>query len=511
MPDDTPSRVSKTPPDAPAASGIPARPAWLLPMVVASALFMENMDAAVIATSLPAIATDLGHDPVVLKLALTSYLLSLAVFIPVSGWCADRYGARPVFQGAITIFILASVACASANSLEHLILARAFQGIGGAMMVPVGRLIVLRSVPKSGMVDALAYLSIPALMAPLIGPPIGGFVTTYFDWRWIFWINVPIGGVGLLLAQRYMPNVRSDAVRRMDWTGFALAGPGVAALISGLTLAGSDVIATEFAFALIAIGAVLCGLYIRHALRVDDPLLNLRLLQLATFRTSIVGGGLFRLGIGAIPFLLPLMLQVGFGLTPFQSGMITFAGAFGALLMKIAARPILRRFGFRQVLTYNALVCAALLTLYALFTPETPHLLIAFVLVVASFFRSLQFTCLNAVAFSDVSEKAMSGATSLVGVAQQLFLSTGVAMAAFTLESLRAWRGTEQLTPPDFSIVSALPPRCVRSDGAAQTTSVLSTITWFSAAKAPDVPIVTARSVSNRIGPRFMVVLQSRP
>lgn len=427
------------------------QPAWLLPIVVASALFMENMDAAVIATSLPAIARDLGHDPVVLKLALTSYLLSLAVFIPVSGWCADRYGARPVFQAAITIFVLASVACAWAHSLEHLIIARAFQGVGGAMMVPVGRLIVLRSVPKAGMVDALAYLSIPALMAPLVGPPIGGFVTTYFDWRWIFWINVPIGLLGLLLAQRYMPNIRSDTIRRMDWKGFGLAGPGVAALISGITLAGSDVIASEIAYALIVAGLVLCASYVRHARKVDDPLLNLGLLSLPTFRTSIVGGGLFRLGIGAIPFLLPLMLQVGFGLSPFQSGMITFAGAFGALLMKIAARPILNRFGFRQVLTLNALICSAFLTLYAMFTPETPHLVIALVLVTASFFRSLQFTCLNAVAFADVSEKSMSGATSLVGVAQQLFLSTGVALAALILETLRGWRGTPELAPADFS------------------------------------------------------------
>ncbi len=446
MPTDAPPEANATQVNA-----AKPQPVWLLPMVVTSALFMENMDSAVIATSLPAIARDLGHDPVVLKLALTSYLLSLAVFIPVSGWCADRYGARPVFQAAITIFILASIACASANSLEHLICARAFQGVGGAMMVPVGRLIVLRSVPKSGMVDALAYLSIPALMAPMIGPPIGGFVTTYFDWRWIFWINLPIGVLGLMLAQRYMPNVRSETVRRMDWMGFGLAGPGVAALISGITLSGSDVIATEYAYALVVIGFVLCAAYVRHAGRVDDPLLNLKLLALPTFRTSILGGGLFRVGIGAIPFLLPLMLQVGFGLTPFQSGMITFAGAFGALLMKIAARPILRRFGFKQVLTFNALICAALLTLYAVFTPETPHLVIAMVLVVASFFRSLQFTCLNAIAFSDVSEKAMSGATSLVGVAQQLFVSIGVALAAFILETLRAWRGTPELAPTDFS------------------------------------------------------------
>jgi EmrB/QacA subfamily drug resistance transporter len=442
------------------AAPVPAQPVWLLPIVVASALFMENMDAAVIATSLPAIAHDLGHDPVVLKLALTSYLLSLAVFIPVSGWCADRYGARPVFQGAIAIFIAASIACAAANSLEHLIFARAFQGIGGAMMVPVGRLIVLRSVPKSGMVDALAYLSIPALMAPMIGPVIGGYVTTYFDWRWIFWINVPIGGIGLLLAARYMPNIKSPAVRRMDWLGFGLAGPGVACLISGLTLAGSDVIPAYAAYTLVCLGAVLCTAYVRHANHRADPLLDLKLLSLPTFRTSVVGGGLFRLGIGAIPFLLPLMLQVGFGLNPFQSGMITFAGAFGALLMKFAARPILRRYGFRQVLTYNAVLCAGLIALYALFTPDTPALVIALVLVVASFFRSLQFTCLNAVAYSDVSEKAMSGATSLVGVAQQLFLSSGVAMAAFILETLRHARGTDQLAPADFStaflVVAAL-------------------------------------------------------
>jgi EmrB/QacA subfamily drug resistance transporter len=444
-------RTETSEPRSGQAPALPAQPVWLLPMVVASALFMENMDSAVIATSLPVIARDLGHDPVVLKLALTSYLLSLAVFIPVSGWCADRFGARPVFQAAITVFILASVACAAANSLEHLIAARAFQGIGGSMMVPVGRLIVLRSVPKASMVDALAYLSIPALMAPMIGPPVGGFVTTYFDWRWIFWINVPIGALGLLLAQRYMPNIKSETPRRMDWVGFTLAGPGVASLISGLTLAGSDVIPVRFAYALIIFGIVLCALYVRHANRVDDPLLNLKLLKLPTFRTSILGGGLFRLGIGAIPFLLPLMLQVGFGLSAFQSGMITFAGALGALLMKIAARPILRRFGFRQVLTVNAFICAALISIYATFSPETPHLLIAFILVVASFFRSLQFTCLNAIAFADVSEKAMSGATSLVGVAQQLFLSTGVAMAAFILETLRAMRGTPDLAPSDFS------------------------------------------------------------
>jgi EmrB/QacA subfamily drug resistance transporter len=446
--------LMNTAPPARAAPSEPAAqpPVWLMPMVVASALFMENFDSAVISTSLPAIARDLSLDPVVLKLALTSYLLSLAIFIPVSGWLADRFGARPVFQGAIIVFIASSLACASAQSLEHLILARAAQGIGGAMMVPVGRLIVLRSVPKAHMVDALAYLSIPALMAPMIGPPIGGFVTTYFDWRWIFWINLPIGVLGLLLAQRYMANLRPERRRPMDWRGFAMAGPGVGALISGLTLAGTDVVALWVAQVLIAGGAVLLAFYVRHALKVPEPLLDLRLLKLATFRTSVLGGGLFRLGTGAIPFLMPLMLQVGFGLTPFQSGMITFAGAFGALLMKFAARPVLRRFGFRHVLTYNALFCAGMLGLYALFTPETPHVVIAWVLLIGGFFRSLQFTCLNASAFADVDEASMSNATAMVAVAQQLFLSTGVAMAAFILETLRGTHAGARLTPDDFSV-----------------------------------------------------------
>lgn len=445
--------MSAAPPASPGPPTTPtATPVWLMPMVVASALFMENFDSAVISTSLPAIARDLSLDPVVLKLALTSYLLSLALFIPVSGWLADRFGARPVFQAAITIFITASLACATAHSLEHLIIARAVQGIGGAMMVPVGRLIVLRSVPKANMVDALAYLSIPALIAPMVGPPIGGFVTTYFDWRWIFWINLPIGLIGLLLAQRYMPNIRAQAPRRMDWRGFALAAPGVGALISGLTLAGTDVVVLWFAQALVVAGCALLILYVRHAISVPEPLLDLRLLKLPTFRTSVFGGGLFRLGTGAIPFLLPLMLQVGFGLTPFQSGMITFSGALGALLMKFAARPLLRRFGFRQVLTFNALICSAMLGLYALFTPETPHVVIGLVLLAGGFFRSLQFTCLNASAFADVDEKSMSGATAMVAVAQQLFLSTGVALAAFILETLRAAGESGQLTPGDFSV-----------------------------------------------------------
>jgi EmrB/QacA subfamily drug resistance transporter len=433
------------------ASGQP-QPIWLIPLVVASALFMEQMDASVIGTSLPAIALDLGEDPVILKLALTSYLLSLAVFIPISGWCADRYGARPIFQAAIVVFVAASIGCAMANTLVELILARAAQGMGGAMMVPVGRLILLRSVPKSQMISALAYLTIPALVAPVVGPPLGGYITTYFDWRWIFWINVPFGILGVILARLYMPNVRADAVAPLDWPGFALSGLGLAALIFGFTVAGRDILPVWFAPALMAAGTGLLIAYVIHSRRAANPILDLDLMRLPTFRTSIAGGGLFRVGIGAIPFLLPLMLQIGFGLDPFQSGIITFSGAFGALLMKFTATTILRRLGFRRVLTVNALICAVFLGVYGLFSPATSHMLIVAVLLVGGYFRSLQFTALNAIAYADIDELAMSRATALIAVAQQLFLSAGVALAAFVLEISRTLRGDEALEVADFSV-----------------------------------------------------------
>ncbi len=427
-------------------------PIWLIPLVVASALFMEQMDSSVISTSLPAIARDLGEDPVILKLALTSYLLSLAVFIPVSGWCADRFGARPVFQAAIIVFICSSIGCALSDSLGELILARALQGVGGAMMVPVGRLIMLRSVPKGRMIDAMAYLTIPALMAPIIGPPLGGYLTTFHDWRWIFWINVPFGLAGIALAHRYMPNAKDTHDERLDWTGFFLAGVGLATLIFGFTVYGRDFLPGFVAPAMMGAGSLLIGAYLLHARRTPRPILDLDLLKIATLRTSLGGGGLFRLGIGAIPFLLPLMLQVGFGLDAFRSGLIILAGALGAVLMKFTASAILRRFGFRTVLTVNALICAGFLGIYATFSPATPHLWIAAILIVGGFFRSLQFTALNAVAYADIPEASMSRATALVAVAQQLFLSAGVAFAAFVLETSRALRGDDQLVVEDFSI-----------------------------------------------------------
>jgi EmrB/QacA subfamily drug resistance transporter len=423
----------------------------IIPIVVASALFMENTDATVIATSLPAIAADLGQDPVILKLAFTTYLLALTVFIPVSGWCADRFGARNVFRAAIAVFTLGSIACGLSTTLEGLIAARALQGMGGAMMVPVGRFIILRTVSKSEIVSSLALLTIPALIGPLLGPPVGGFITTYFHWRWIFWINVPFGILGVALATLYMPDIREEGVPPLDAFGFILSGLGLSALVFGATVFGRDVLPAHGAPALVVIGMMLTSYYVLHARRAANPILDLDLLKIATFRSGVMGGSLFRIGVGAIPFLLPLMLQLGFKLTAFQSGSLTCAAALGALTMKFSAARILKRFGFRNVLLFNAVVSALTLAVQGLFTPETPHLLILAVLLAGGFFRSLQFTSLNALSYSDIPSREMGLATSLYSVAQQLSLAAGIVCAASVLEIAQYLRGDLTLAVTDFA------------------------------------------------------------
>jgi EmrB/QacA subfamily drug resistance transporter len=424
----------------------------VITLVIAAALFMENLDGTVIATSLPAIAADLAVDPIILKLAFTAYLLSLAIFIPVSGWCADRFGARSVFQAAIAVFTLASIGCALADDLAGLVAARFGQGVGGAMMVPVGRLIILRVVAKRELVNAMAWLTIPALIAPLLGPPVGGFITTYYHWRWIFWLNVPIGVAGIVLAGLLVPQVKEAERRPLDWVGFALSGLGLSSLIFGLSVIGRAIVAPAVQAGLIGAGLALVAAYVAHARRTPHPLVDLGLLRIPTFRIAVAAGTLFRIGVGAIPFLLPLMLQVGFGLSPFASGSLTFAAAAGALLMKLTAAPVLRRFGFRRVLVVNTLVSAALLGVIALFTAETPHAVVLAVLLAGGFFRSLQFTSLNALGYADVDSRLMSRATSFAAVAQQVSLSVGVAFAALVLEASMLVRGAEELVAADFAV-----------------------------------------------------------
>ena len=427
-------------------------PARLLPLIVAAALFMENMDSTVIATSLPAIAADLGTDPIVLKLAFTTYLLSLTVFIPISGWCADRFGAKHIFRAAIAVFMLGSIACAYSQSLGWLIAARALQGLGGAMMVPVGRLIILREVPKSQLVDALAWLTIPALIGPLVGPPIGGFITTYFDWRWIFWINVPIGLLGLVVATRFLPEMPPEPVLPLDFRGFLLSALGLSSLVFGFTIIGRDLLPIYGQVVLISFGALCLMLYVRHAATATNPILNLKLLRIPTFRAGVEGGSLYRIGVGAIPFLMPLMFQLGFGLTAFQSGLLSCWAAAGAIAMKFSASALLRRFGFRQLLLVNGVVSCLLMACYGLLSAATPFVLISLLLLIGGFLRSLQFTAMNALTYADIVRADTSNATTFYAVAQQFSLSAGVAVAAFVLEAVQAWRGEAVIAADDFSM-----------------------------------------------------------
>lgn len=413
---------------------------------------MEQLDSTVIATSLPAIAADLHEDPISLKLALTSYLLSLAVFIPASGWFADRFGSRTVFRMAIVIFTTGSLLCGLAHSLPDFVAFRILQGMGGAMMVPVGRLVILRTVPKEEIVSALAWLTIPALMGPVLGPPLGGFITTYFDWRYIFFLNIPIGLIGVTLATRFIPDIREDDVPPFDFRGMALSGIGLSGIVFGFALLGQQAVEPWIALVVIVVGAVAMFFYVRHARQVERPILDLDLLKIPTFYAGVVGASLFRVGIGALPFLLPLMLQLGFGLTPFASGMITFASAAGAMTMKFTAAPIIRTFGFRRVLVVNCLIASAFIAIGAVFRPDMPYLVLIGALLLGGFFRSLQFTSTNALSYADISSEAMSRATSFASVAQQVSISTGVAVAALVLEGMRAWRGTDTILLSDFSI-----------------------------------------------------------
>ena len=421
---------------------------------------MENMDSTVIATSLPAIARDLGTDPIVLKLAFTTYLLSLTVFIPISGWLADRFGAKLVFRLAIAVFTIGSVACGSAGSLGWLVAARALQGIGGAMMVPVGRIILLRSIPKSELVDALAWLTIPALIGPLLGPPVGGFITDTFGWRWIFWMNVPFGLIAIGLATWLMPPTGVDTVPRLDVRGFLLSGIGLSSLIFGLTVMGRDLLPGYMPTGLVIAGLVLVGLYVLHARRTERPILDLKLLGIPTFKAGVVGGSLFRLGVGAVPFLLPLMFQLAYGMSAFQSGLITFMAAAGALSMKFGAARTIRRFGFRRLLLVNGLLASLSIAIMGLLSSATPYVLAISLLFVGGFLRSLQFTALNAMSYSDIDNEQASYATALYTVAQQLSLSLGVVLAAFVLEAAQWWRGELALSPWDFTIAFAVVAVC---------------------------------------------------
>ncbi len=439
----------------------------LVALIVACALFMSNIDSTVIATALPTMARDFDADPVRMNVALTSYLLSLAICIPASGWMADRFGPRTVFRAAIVVFTLGSVLCGRADSLPFLVGARILQGAGGAMMVPVGRLVLLRTAKKSELVAAMAWLSAPALIGPIIGPPLGGFIVTYLSWRWVFDINVPIGLMGVVLVTLYVPNIQEAARAKLDGRGLLLSGIAMAGLLVGLETVGRGMVPTWVSGVLLAVGLFAALSYWWHATRHPAPLLDFTLFRIPTFMVSVLAGTLFRVGVGAVPFLLPLMLQLGFGKSAAESGLVTFASSAGAIVMKPAAMIALRRFGFRDTLLVNTVISALLLAICAAFRPTWPAAWIYLALLAGGFFRSLQFTAYNAIAYADIPRERMSAATSLYSTIQQVSLTTGVSVGAGVLELSMAVGGHANPLLPDFSagfvvigLISALAAPC---------------------------------------------------
>ena len=424
----------------------------IIPLILAVALFMENMDSTIISTALPAIAHDIHVDPIALKLALASYFVALAIFIPISGWMADRFGAKRIFRHAIVVFMVGSLCCAISATLTQFVLARFLQGLGGAMMVPVARLVLVRTTSRSELVSAMALLTIPALIGPMTGPPLGGFITTYFSWHWIFLINIPIGIAGIVMSTIFLPEIEGEAPPALDFVGFLLSGIATSALVFGLSVISLPLLPPVVGIGISLLGLVFGLLYLRHARSRAAPILDLSLFRKSqTFRTSVLGGMMFRISTAAIPFLMPLMLQLGFGLTPFQSGSITFVGAIGAFSTKFLARRVFRAGGFRTVLLLGAATASILTAVNGLFEPTTPWIFIMVPLLLSGFSRSFFFTGVNALTFSDIDAAETSQATSIAAVIQQISKALGVAFGGSLLEVSSALKGAP-LDVADFHL-----------------------------------------------------------
>ncbi|MEX5382692.1 MFS transporter [Cronobacter muytjensii] len=399
-------------------------------LLVAGAFFMEFLDGTVIATALPTMAQTFGVEAVALNIGISAYLLTLAVLIPASGWIADRFGARKVFTLALGIFTGASVLCGLADSLETFVLMRILQGAGGALMVPVGRLAVLRVTPKHQLITAIATLTWPALVAPIIGPPLGGFITSYASWRWIFFINLPAGLLAMALAWRIIPDNHDDERRPFDTPGFIATALAMVALVSAMEMLAARDTSTGLAVALLLAGTGALAFALRHFRRAPFPMIRLNALAVPTFRVTMYGGSLFRASISAVPFLLPLLFQVGFGMDAFHSGLLVLAVFAGNLTIKPATTPLIHWLGFKNLLLINGLLNVLALLACALLTPQTPVWLILLILFLGGVFRSIQFTGISTLAFADVPAGKMSYANTLFSTATQLAVGLGVTLGA---------------------------------------------------------------------------------
>jgi len=403
---------------------------WL----VAGAYFMEFLDATVITTALPEMARSFGAQTVEMSTGMSAYMLAMAVFIPLSGWMSERFGPRRVFGGAVFVFTLASALCSLSSGLWLFTGARILQGIGGAMMVPVGRVAVLRGTPKDGLIRAIAMLTWPALTAPVLGPPLGGFITEHWGWQWIFWINVPLGVIGFILALRWIGASQGEA-RPFDWPGFLLSGIGCSALMLACDLASHTPFVLSEVAGLGGFGLVATVWAVRHLRRTPHPLVDLRALSIQTFAVAMWGGSVFRIAINSAPFLLPLLFQLVFGFSPSMSGMLLLALFAGNLCMKPGTTWVMQRWGFRRVLIVNGWLVVLGFVGCALLVPGTPKAVILAVLFFGGLCRSMQFTCLNTLSFCDIAKDRMNGASTLSSIFFQMGIALGVALGAAALQA----------------------------------------------------------------------------
>jgi EmrB/QacA subfamily drug resistance transporter len=428
----------------------------LVPVIVAFPLFLQNLDASVMATTLPSIAHSLQVDALQLNLAITSYLLSLAVFLPLSGWCADRWGAKPVFCAAIAFFSLGSALCGMANSLTTLVIFRVLQGLGGAMMVPVGRLLLLRSVAPSAMVAAMVWYTVPPAIGRMVGPLFGGAIVTVTSWRWIFLVNVPFGLLGIVLAWLFVRDVHeTKALPPFDLVGFVLLALGLTGMLGGLETSGKALIAGWVSWTSAGLGLAALAFYVVRSRALASPIIDLRVLRYRTYHASIVGGTPLRVAIGASPFLLPLMFQLGFGLSPLDSGLLTMATAIGSLATRAIMTRAIRLIGFRSLLLAMTTLTSLCYMSYSLFAPTTPHAAMFAAMMFGGLVNSMGMVALQTLGFSEIPKPLMSHATALSTMAQQVSLSFGVVLAA-SLVSAVAWvhgGDNHHLAARDFSPV----------------------------------------------------------
>jgi len=426
----------------------------LIALIVACAFFMENLDGTIIVTALPQMAVSFHIEPARMSLGVTAYMLAVAACITASGWLADRVGARNLFCAAIAVFTLSSMLCGVAPSFPAFIAARILQGCAAAMMSPVGRLVVLRTSEKKDLLRALSTLVWPALIAPVLGPPLGGFITSAASWRWIFYVNLPVGLVGMALVLAHLPNHKSDARTPFDLPGFAWTASALGCLTYGLDQLGQhSAAALGLGAGLLAASAALGLMALRHIRRAEHPLLRLDALRLRTFFVSSISGGtLSRAAISATPFLLPLMFQIGYGLSPVQSGLLLLVYMAANLAMKTITNPILTRWGIRAVLVWNGLIASAFIAACALVAPGAPILLSGAILLLAGASRSMQFTGLTMVTFADVTPEQRQSAAVVSALTQQIGMGGGVAVGALLLTLSQALRGAANLGVVDFQI-----------------------------------------------------------